>query len=84
MHRALAISDPDRRPIAGDIAVTDNECNWRFTPSADWLPGRYELVIDRVLEDVAGNSVGRPFEVDEASRPINADDPPVRRAFDIR
>src|SRR5205823_566240 len=26
LHRALTINGPDHRPIAGDIAVTDNEC----------------------------------------------------------
>ena len=45
---------------------------------------QYDLVIDRVLEDVAGNRVGRPFEVDEDTRPIDAEGPPVRRAFEIR
>jgi hypothetical protein len=30
-----------------------------------WKPGNYKLVIDTRLEDICGNRVGEPFEVDE-------------------
>jgi hypothetical protein len=49
-----------------------------------WKPGKYELVVERVLEDVAGNRVGRAFEVDEDARPINSEGPAVRREFVVR
>jgi hypothetical protein len=29
-----------------------------------WPAGKYKLVIDTRLEDVCGNRVGRPFEID--------------------
>ena len=29
-----------------------------------WRAGPHLLLVDRALEDLAGNSVGRPFEVD--------------------
>jgi len=35
-----------------------------FTPLEPWRAGDYRLVIDTRLEDVCGNRVGRPFEVD--------------------
>ena len=37
---------------------------WRFTPVSPWRTGTYRLVVGTELEDVAGNSVARPFEVD--------------------
>ena len=37
---------------------------WSFVPEKPWAAGRYSLVIDTTLEDLAGNSIGRPFEVD--------------------
>jgi hypothetical protein len=35
-----------------------------FTPAERWKPGDYELVVDLALEDLVGNRIGRPFDVD--------------------
>ncbi len=71
LDRLIAVrKDPDR-PVAGEISVSDAETLWRFTPTTPWRPGTYRLVIGTELEDVAGNSIARPFEVDEV-RPITA------------
>jgi hypothetical protein len=40
---------------------------WSFLPDADWREGSTGIVVGRDLEDLAGNSVGRPFEVDTIS-----------------
>ncbi len=61
----LGVVDAAGRKIAGDIAVTDGETRWRFTPKQPWTAGPYRLVADARLEDLAGNTIGRPFEVDE-------------------
>jgi hypothetical protein len=50
--------------VAGSLSVADEETTWRFTPDAPWRGGSYRLVVGTDLEDVAGNSVARPFEVD--------------------
>ena len=50
--------------MRGTVAVDDEETAWRFTPADPWRPGDYRLVIGTELEDVAGNSIARPFEVD--------------------
>ena len=44
------------------------ETRWRFTPASPWRRGDYRLVVGTELEDLAGNSVAQPFEVD-ADRP---------------
>jgi hypothetical protein len=50
--------------VEGVVEVAPGEQTWSFRPSAPWKAGPHELKIDRDLEDRAGNSVGRPFEVD--------------------
>jgi hypothetical protein len=69
LDRALAVRGPEGRFVAGEHDVPDDATSWRFTPDAAWTEGAYRLVIDASLEDLAGNSIGRPFEVD-AERPI--------------
>jgi len=29
-----------------------------------WKAGRYTLVVESIIEDLAGNNIGRPFEVE--------------------
>jgi hypothetical protein len=49
--------------VRGAPAVESGETRWTFTPDAAWQPGSYELVALTVLEDRAGNRIGRAFEV---------------------
>ena len=50
--------------VAGRIVISKHESQWSFQPDAAWAPGEYSLAVDAALEDLAGNSIGRPFEVD--------------------
>ncbi len=64
LGRVLGVVSREGKPIPGIIRVGDEETSWTFTPDEPWAKGGYELRVDRALEDRAGNSVGRPFEVD--------------------
>jgi hypothetical protein len=64
LMRVLTIVDADNQPVPGDVAVEAGETRWRFTPESPWRAGHYRIAVDKDLEDLAGNSVGRPFEVD--------------------
>jgi hypothetical protein len=44
--------------------MEDQERRWTFTPDTVWRRGRYQLIIQTTLEDLAGNNIGKPFEVD--------------------
>jgi len=55
--------------VPGKTAVDRQETQWRFTPSQAWTAGTHTLVIDMSLEDLAGNRIGRPFDVDEFLSP---------------
>ena len=50
--------------IGGESEISRNETRWSFTPSEPWREGSYHLVVLGILEDLAGNRIGRPFEVD--------------------
>ena len=69
LHRMLTVTDAERKPIAGTVRVSNEETVWQFTPQSAWKPGDYRLVADTALEDLAGNSIARPFEVD-VLRPV--------------
>ncbi|MCY4122669.1 MAG: hypothetical protein OXG72_17310, partial [Acidobacteria bacterium] len=66
LQSALRVATGGGRPLAGEIRVEQGETRWTFTPRAPWRPGEYRLVAAATLEDVAGNRIGRSFEVDAA------------------
>jgi len=49
--------------VSGEPSLDDRETRWSFTPSENWQAGRYRLRVEGTLEDPAGNSILRPFEV---------------------
>ena len=54
-------------PLAGESTVDEGETRWTFQPERAWAAGDYVLHVAADLEDRAGNSVGRPFEREDAS-----------------
>jgi hypothetical protein len=64
LTRTISVRDATGRLISGTVAVGREETSWSFTPDDQWKAGTYELVVDRTLEDLCGNGIGRPFEVD--------------------
>lgn len=64
LHRVLRVVNSEGKPLQGKITVDRGETRWQFKPAAAWAAGRYDLVIDTILEDRAGNSIGRAFDVD--------------------
>jgi hypothetical protein len=63
LQRMLKVAGA-RGDVAGSIAVAREESEWRFTPHDPWSAGAYKLVIDTSLEDLAGNKIGQPFDID--------------------
>ncbi|TVZ06625.1 hypothetical protein EAS64_04375 [Trebonia kvetii] len=64
LARCLQVSGPDGRPVDGTPSIGRGEQSWQLAPSRAWAPGSHQLVVDPVLEDVAGNSVSRVFDRD--------------------
>ncbi len=67
LERVVGVLDPKGHLIPGAISIAEAETVWRFVPEDPWRPGNYRLSVGSELEDVAGNSVGSPFEVDMTS-----------------
>ena len=74
LMRALGVTR-DGQPIDGDIVVDQQETRWTFTPKDAWRAGTYELLALDILEDVAGNQIGRAFEVDNFDTVDKSPDP---------
>jgi hypothetical protein len=68
LQRALSVIDARGRRIDGDISIEAHETRWVFVPRDRWRRGDYSLAALTILEDMAGNRIGRAFEVDEFSR----------------
>jgi hypothetical protein len=64
LERCLWVTGPDDKRLTGTVSVSTEETRWHFTPDRVWQAGGHQLVVDKTLEDLAGNSIGRPFEVD--------------------
>jgi len=64
LERLIWVTDSQGRRVAGTAAVTGAETRWHWAPKHPWMAGAYSLVVDTQLEDVAGNNVKSPFEVD--------------------
>ena len=63
---------PDGKKLDGTRRGSDAADSWSFRPAGGWPAGEYKLMIDTRLEDVCGNRVGRPFEVD-VFKPVAAE-----------
>lgn len=55
--------------VEGRITVTDFEREWHYTPNAPWQPGVHRILADNLLEDISGNHLDKPFDVDLSSSP---------------
>ena len=64
LERLVSVQDSAGRTVHGRVSIVESETIWSFSPESPWQPATYRLVIGTDLEDVAGNSVGSPFEVD--------------------
>jgi hypothetical protein len=50
--------------MKGEAALEDQEQRWSFVPVETWRAGSYKLTVQTTIEDLAGNNIGKPFEVD--------------------
>jgi hypothetical protein len=64
MDQALALRMIGVPKVAGNASLGDQERLWSFIPSTDWRPGTYNLQVESIIEDLAGNNIGKLFEVD--------------------
>jgi len=63
-QRMITVLTEAGTALDGEVRLTDHERTWAFTPSRPWARGTYGLGILAEIEDLAGNNIGKPFEVD--------------------
>ena len=54
--------------LPGEPRIEAGEVEWLFTPRDPWAARDYDVVAFAFLEDLAGNRIGRAFEVDNFER----------------
>jgi hypothetical protein len=64
LNRVVWVADAKGEAVPGTLAVGGGEHVLTFAPKSPWRLGEYKLLADTRLEDVCGNRVGEPFEVD--------------------
>lgn len=50
--------------LQGAVDLPPDARSWSFRPEDPWRPGDYDVTIDPLLEDLAGNNLQHSFEVD--------------------
>ncbi len=59
------IEDLEGKRVPGKISIGPAERSWSFRPGNAWVAlAGYRIAVASVLEDLAGNSLARPFEAD--------------------
>jgi hypothetical protein len=84
LQRSLSVRRGDSN-VAGDVQVGAGEVRWEFMPRSDWQRGPYILTVEPILEDLAGNRIGRAFEVRSRGDAVPAESSvPVLVPFIVR
>lgn len=70
----------------GTVELGADDSEWRFTPAEPWRVGTQRLRVDRWLEDLAGNRIGRLFDVDASKTPPEKGrkDEPFELSFEVK
>jgi hypothetical protein len=63
-QRVLRIVNEAGGAIAGTVELEDEERTWKFVPAAAWARGKFNIIIPTAIEDLAGNNIGKAFDVD--------------------
>ena len=69
LHSELSVLDSAGKQVPGRVEFGYGELSWVFHPQQAWKPGKYRVAVGHLLEDLAGNSIERLFEVDVTDRP---------------
>jgi hypothetical protein len=63
-QRVIQVVTDSGREFPGEVTLEDQERRWVFVPANPWRSGTYQLLVPTTIEDLAGNNIGKPFEVD--------------------
>jgi hypothetical protein len=64
LQTGLTVTNAKDQLVAGKIAVGKDQKSWQFTPAQPWQDELYSVNVHPDLEDTAGNTPSRPFDMD--------------------
>ena len=62
--RVIRVANAAGRLVNGTSSLSDHEKRWTFIPQEFWAAGTHQLQVQNTIEDLAGNNIGKAFEVD--------------------
>lgn len=83
--RFIVVANEAGEPVNGQSTLSNEEKTWSFKPDTPWMSTTYVLLVQPILEDLAGNNIGKSFDVDlfeGIQKRVTAD--PVRISFRIQ
>ncbi|PYI85817.1 MAG: hypothetical protein DME26_10165 [Verrucomicrobia bacterium] len=63
-QRVIRVIGESGESVEGETELEDQERRWTFIPVHLWRRAHYTLLVQTTIEDLAGNSIGKSFEVD--------------------
>ncbi|HEY1173048.1 MAG TPA: hypothetical protein VGH19_16895 [Verrucomicrobiae bacterium] len=63
-QRMMHVVGAEKKLVVGNITLENHEQRWVFIPEKSWAVGNYHIQVQTTIEDLAGNNIGKPFEVD--------------------
>jgi hypothetical protein len=84
LGRVIRVVGVNGQPVVGTIAIDRHETRWVFTPSVPWKPGQHHVLVGTTLEDVSGNNVIAPFDMDLRAVQASEDPPVIALPFEPR
>jgi hypothetical protein len=84
--RLISVSAREgKQSLQGEATLTQNEQRWSFVPEQPWSRGEHRLTVVTTIEDLAGNNVGKTFDVDlHENAPRRLERPSVSVAFEVK
>lgn len=70
----LFVCDAAGNQIKGKATPGKDQKTWEFVPTAAWQSEDYYVLVDGRLEDLAGNTPARPFDLDLTTAPQKSQD----------
>ena len=62
IQRCICIKDDSGNEVNGASQTGFEERSWQFFPQIPWSIGQYTIIVEDILEDLAGNSIKRVFD----------------------
>jgi hypothetical protein len=83
--RLIGVVRGENARVSGDAALDRDERRWTLSPTEPWQRGPYRLTVATTIEDLAGNNIGKTFDVDlAAGAPRRMSGEAVSVAFEVK